>query len=70
MYGCPYNRMHTMKQIEYCTLTGEATNGVVLCDIDYQDCPQYKNAREPIAPKGPTAIQTSIFGAEGEKPFK
>lgn len=69
MYGCQYCIFDTEKKEEYCILTGEATNGAVMCDFEYEDCPEYRDARNPIG-KGAQLIQTSIFGKAGEKPFE
>lgn len=76
-YGCRYCKMNN-KYEEYCALTGEPTNSAVMCDFEWEDCPEYKKALEPITPSEdkatpagkPKLIQTSIFGAAGEKPFK
>ena len=73
-YGCNYCKMNK-KYEEYCVLTGELTNSAVMCDFEWEDCPEYKKAQEPIKPKAReckprTATQTSIFGAPGEKLIK
>ena len=74
MYGCKYCKMDK-NYAEYCSLTKEPTKGAVMCDFEWEDCPEYKKALKPIKPKPapkrePTFTQTSIFGAAGEKPFK
>lgn len=72
-YGCRYCKMDMMRQEEYCILTGELTKSAVMCDFGYEQCPEYKKAQEPIKPKRQaktTLMQTSIFGASGEKVFK
>lgn len=71
MYGCRYCKMNE-KNEEYCTLTKELTKGAVMCDFEYEDCPEYQKALQPIKVKPrerkpKTATQTSIFGAAGEK---
>lgn len=71
MYGCRYCEMDGNYN-EVCKLTGELTKGSVTCDSDYENCPEYKKALEPIRPKSktkPKLMQTSIFGAAGEKVF-
>ena len=75
MYGCKYCKMDTMRQVEYCVLTGALTNGKMECDCEYELCPEYQKAQEPIKTKPQnskpkTATQTSIFGAPGEKLIK
>ena len=77
MYGCRYCKMNMTKREEYCTLTKKPTNGAVMCDFEWEDCAEYKAAQEPIRePKAHTVtprgklIQTSVFGAPGEKPFR
>lgn len=62
---------------EYCAITGELTKGAVMCGFEYDYCPEYQNALKPIEPKSepkpkkaPQLTQTSIFSADGEKPFK
>ena len=76
-YGCRYCKMNMTKREEYCTLTKKPTNGAVMCDFEWEDCAEYKAAQEPIKlPKAHTVtprgklIQTSVFGAPGEKPFR
>lgn len=73
MYGCEYCKTNKDNN-EYCALTGELTNGAVMCDCEWEDCPDYQKAREPIKPAAeqakPKLMQTSIFGASGEKPFR
>lgn len=66
MYGCKYCKMNG-KHEEYCALTGELTKGAVMCDFEWEDCPEYQKARER---KPRTATQTSVFGAPGEKLIK
>lgn len=71
-YGCRYCKMNK-KYDEYCALTGELTKEAVMCDFEWEDCPEYKKAQEPIKPKQQPKtklMQTSIFGASGEKPFQ
>ncbi len=75
-YGCRYCKMNN-EYNERCVLTGELTKGAVKCDFEWKDCPEYKAAQEPIRePKAHTVtprgklIQTSVFGAPGEKPFR
>lgn len=73
-YGCRYCKMNK-KYEEYCALTGELTKEAVMCDFEWEDCPEYQKAQEPIKPKARerkprTATQTSIFGAPGEKLIK
>lgn len=71
MYGCEFCKMDK-KYNEYCELTGEPTNGAVMCDFEYEHCPLWKKAKgqeQQNAPSG-ELIQTSIFGEDGEKPFK
>ena len=73
-YGCPYCKMNK-KHEENCVLTGELTNGAVMCDFEWENCPEYQKAQEPIEPKPrdskpKTATQTSIFGAACEKQIK
>lgn len=70
MYGCPYCKTDMKKRQEYCILTGEATNGAVMCDFEYEYCDEYRKAREPLRGNTAEQIQTSIFGEEGEVPFK
>ncbi len=48
MYGCRYLRFDPMRQIEYCTITGQATNGAPMCDVDYGLCPEYREALKPL----------------------
>ncbi len=69
--------MDMKKMEEYCTLTKKATNGAVMCDFEWENCAEYKAAQEPIRePKARTVtpraklMQTSLFGAAGEKPFR
>lgn len=72
MDGCKYCKMNANYE-EYCALTGELTKGAIMCDFEYEDCPEYKKALEPIKPQRkeePQLIQTSVFGAAGEQPFK
>lgn len=76
MYGCRYCKMDMKKREEYCTLTKKPTGSDIKCDVGFEDCPEYKAAQEPIKPpKAHTVtprgklIQTSVFGAAGEKPF-
>lgn len=85
-YGCRYCKMDTMRQVEYCTLTGELTNAKPECDFLYERCPEYQNATslrkkvkdiatnalksKPEPKRAPQLMQTSIFGAAGEKPFE
>lgn len=76
MYGCRYCKMDMKRREEYCTLTKKPTNGAGTCDFEWEDA-EYKAAQEPIKPpKAHTVtlrgklIQTSVFGAAGEKPFK
>lgn len=69
MYGCPYCETNK-KYEEYCKITGKSTNGAVVCDFGYEQCQEYKNARQPIHNNGAGLIQTSIFGKSGEKPFE
>jgi len=80
MVGCKYLKWDGMKQIEYCQITDEPTNGSMTCDCDYELCPHYIEAHKPLNGQGsertgagnqsrPKLIQTSIFGAAGEKPF-
>ncbi len=71
MYGCKFCKMNEARE-EYCVLTGELTKGAILCDLEYEDCPEYQAALKPIKSeeKEPEYIQTSIFGKSGEKPFK
>lgn len=71
-YGCRYCKMNKDNN-EYCVLTGELTKNAVMCDFEFEDCPEYQNAQKPIQPKRqpkPKLMQTSIFGASGEKVFK
>ncbi len=77
MYGCRYCKMDMKRREEYCTLTKKPTNGAVMCDFEWEDCAEYKASQEPIRePKAHTVtprgklIQTSVFGAPGEKPFR
>lgn len=73
MYGCKFCKMDTMRQEEQCILTGALTKADPMCEFEYEDCPEYKKALEPIKPqraKEPQLIQTSVFGAAGEQPFK
>lgn len=81
MYGCRYLKWDGIRQIEYCKITDEPTNGSVICDCNYKDCPHYKEALKPLNGQGsertgtgnqsrPKLIQTSIFGEAGETPFK
>ncbi len=72
MYGCDYCKMNEQNE-EYCTLTGELTKGAVMCDLEYDLCPEYNKAikiKPPKSQEAPKLVQTSIFGAAGEKPFK
>lgn len=78
-YGCPYCKMDMKKLEEYCAITKEPTYEAALCDFEFDKyCELYKTALKPITPSESTAmpagkpklIQTSIFGAAGEKPFK
>ena len=69
MYGCEFCIMDRKKYFEYCAITGEPTNGAVMCDFEYDRCPLRSAAQgqeQQNAPSG-EIIQTSIFG---EKPFK
>lgn len=77
MYGCRYCKMDMKKREEYCALTKKPTNSDIKCDVGFENCAEYKAAQEPIKP--PRAhtvtprgklIQTSVFGAAGEKPFR
>lgn len=70
MYGCRYCRIGADYK-EYCALTGEPTNGAVMCDFEWERCSEYMNALIPVPKNNPKAkfVQTSIFGADGEKPF-
>lgn len=66
MYGCRHCKMDTMRQVEYCALTGELTNGAVMCDLEYERCPEYQNALKPIKPKRePKLIQPSTVTSAG-----
>lgn len=73
MYGCRFCKMDGNHE-EHCVLTGEPTNGAVLCDFEFEEhCDLYKQAIKPIRAKRseePKLVQTSIFGAVGEKPFR
>lgn len=40
-YGCPYCNYNFKTKREECDLTHEATNGAVMCDFEYEDCPEY-----------------------------
>ena len=44
MYGCEFCKMDKKTYTEYCSLTGEPTNGAVMCDFEYERCPLRKNA--------------------------
>lgn len=73
MYGCRYCKMDMSKREEYCALTKKPTDSYIKCDIGFENCAEYKAAQEPIKPKSRAKsklMQTSIFGAEGEKPFR
>lgn len=74
MYGCEFCVMDRKKYFEYCAISGEPTNGAVMCDFEYERCPlraevQSRKREQQNAPSG-ELIQTSIFGVSGEKPFK
>ena len=77
MYGCKYCKMNKQNN-EYCTLTGAPTNGAVMCDFEWEDCPDYQKALQPIKHAEQSGcssmesklIQTSIYGTAGEKVFK
>ncbi|MGN0812947.1 MAG: hypothetical protein ACI4MQ_05540 [Candidatus Coproplasma sp.] len=44
MYGCEFCKMDTKTYTEYCSLTGEPTNGAVMCDFEFERCPLRKEA--------------------------
>lgn len=75
MYGCEFCVMDKTTYTEYCAINGEDTNGAVMCDFEYERCPlrtevQSRKREQRNAQASGELIQTSIFGAEGEKPFK
>lgn len=73
MYGCEFCVMDRKKYFEYCAISGEPTNGAVMCDFEYDSCPlrcAAQGREQQNAQASGELIQTSIFGADGEKPFK
>ena len=75
MYGCEFCVMDRKKYFEYCAISGEPTNGAVMCDFEYERCPlrasaQGQGQEQQNAQASGELIQTSIFGVSGEKPFK
>ncbi|MGN0807601.1 MAG: hypothetical protein ACI4MN_04040 [Candidatus Coproplasma sp.] len=72
MYGCEFCVMDKKKLIEYCAITGEPTNGAVMCDFEFERCEHRSSAQAQEQNKHASEelIQTSIFGVDDEKPFK
>ena len=43
MVGCPYMKYDWKQNCEVCKLTGEPTNGKLLCDFDFDtDCAPFQ----------------------------
>ncbi|MGN0813356.1 MAG: hypothetical protein ACI4MQ_07600 [Candidatus Coproplasma sp.] len=38
--------MDKKKYTEYCAITGELTNGAVMCDFEFERCPLRKKAND------------------------
>ena len=73
MYGCEFCVMDKTTYTEYCAINGEDTNGAVMCDFEYERCPlrcAAQGREQQNAQASGELVQTSIFGADGEKPFK
>ncbi len=43
--SCPCKQTDNMRQCDYCTVTGAKVGGVLICDVDYDYCPDYLNSR-------------------------
>lgn len=76
MYGCKFCEMDG-EHVERCVLTGEPTNGAVLCDFEFEDrCDLYKaeiekkRSQRSERSEKPKLMQTSVFGVAGEQPFR
>lgn len=40
-YGCPFSNWNEKTMREECDLTHEPTNGAVMCDFEFDECPEY-----------------------------
>jgi hypothetical protein len=54
MFGCPNCVYVANKDIEICKVTGEPTNGAVMCDFEFDDCEIYNRGKD----KGNSAEST------------
>jgi hypothetical protein len=43
MYGCPFCDFNLKKEYEECSVTGEPTNGAVMCDFEFENCEIYQD---------------------------
>lgn len=43
--SCPCKQSDDMRQCDFCTETGAKVVGVLICDVDYNFCPDYLKSR-------------------------
>ena len=65
MYGCEFCVMDRKKYFEYCAISGEPTNGAVMCDFEYERCPLRTEVQSRKREQ-----QNAPSGADGEELFK
>lgn len=39
--SCPCKQADNMRQCDFCAVTGAKVGGVLICDVDYDYCPDY-----------------------------
>lgn len=69
MLCCPYSKFNEKHLCEECILTGEKVEGFIMCDFEYDLCPDYIKAQKPIKSSQTVPAPTDTVGG-GVKYFQ
>lgn len=58
--SCPCKKTDLMRQCEYCTVSGSKVGGVLICDVDYDYCPDYLKTKQQKARRQRGAIKREV----------